>query len=137
MSGERYYFQTPSGRVAIDGTFKPESLSPRQVSHNLVRARNFTEVFDLSDGLPDPSPVVLTGFMEAASEAQLSRDINTLDAMVRSASAFDRAGRNVTGLKGASVVAVPVSDDSRKAQVTITLIPAAVPSAPSAGGDHF
>ena len=134
MSGERYWITANGYRVALPGTFRPSTLSPRTVSYNLVRARGYTEVYDLSDGLPDPAPLVLVGEMEAATEAALAADLETWAAHVRDATSVDRDGRRPMVCRGGSLVAVPADEsDSTRATVTITLILASVPTA----GTHF
>lgn len=139
MSGERYYITAGGVRSALPGNFRPSTLSVRGVSFNLVRARGQTEVFDLSDGLPDPAPFVLTGVMEAASEAALSTLLQTWRNHVAGATAYDRNNRESRVVKGGALVAVPIEETvpapggrrvqpSNKAQVTITLIEAYVPT---------
>lgn len=133
MSGERYHVTAGSVRSALPGSFRPSSLSPRAVSFNLVRGRGQTEVWDLSDGLPDPAPLVLVGVMEADTEAALSQMLQSWADHIRAATSVDRDGRQPQACKGGSLVAVPRSDDSTQAEVTITLILAYVPQ----GGAYF
>lgn len=132
---ERYMLTTPGGDYVLDGTFKPAQLSPTTRSHNLVRARGYRQVYDLHDGLPDPVPITLTGRMEASSEDELALLLRELRGAARTATALTRNDRTPVALLGASVLAVPISDDSNEAQVTITLIPASVPDEDSGNYD--
>ena len=123
MSGlERYWLTTPTGRRPLDGSFVPDTFRPAVITRNLVRARGYLDVFDLSDGLPDPVPIVLKGLARAATEAELSRLLALWAADARAASLIDRDGRNGTALQGGSLIAVPLKTNSRFATVTITLI---------------
>lgn len=124
---ERYMLTTPGGDYVLDGTFKPAQLSPTTRSHNLVRARGYREVYDLSDGLPDPVPITLTGTVERGSEDELAADLRELRTAARTATAITRNDRTPVPLLGASVLAVPTGDDSNEAQVTLTFIPTRVP----------
>lgn len=133
MAGERYYLTAGGVRSALPASFKPSTLSPRAPSFNLVRARGSTEVFDLSDGLPDPQPFVLVGRMKAANEAGLSALLASWAAHVKACTALDRDGRRTDACKGGALVAVPIGENSAEAEVTITLILANVPT----GGANF
>ena len=127
MSGlERYWLTTPTGRRPLDGSFSPDIFRPATITRNLVRARGYPDVFDLSDGLPDPVPIVLKGLARAGTEAELSRLLALWAADARAASLIDRDGRNKTDLQGGSLIAVPIKTNSRFAAVTITLIPTRV-----------
>lgn len=124
---ERYVLTTSGGEYVLDGTFRPAQLAPTGRSHNLVRARGYRQVYDLSDGLPDPVPIVLTGVLERATEDELSLELRELRGAVRAATLLSRNDRPGVGILGASMLSVPVGDDSNVAQVTLTLIPAEVP----------
>lgn len=125
--GERYVLSTPTGEHVLDGTFRPGQMSPTARSHNLVRARGYRQIYDLSDGLPDPAPITLTGTLDAVTEDELSLLLRELRAAVRSATALTRNDRVSVPLLGASMLAAPNGDYSNSASVTLTLIPAAVP----------
>lgn len=124
---ERYVLTTPAGDYVLDGTFRPAQLAPTAQSHNLVRARGYRQVYDLSDGLPDPVPIVLTGTLERGTEDELSLELRELRGAVRVATLLSRNDRPGAPIVGGSMLTVPVGDDSNVAAVTLTLIPAAVP----------
>lgn len=125
--GERYVLTTPQGEYVLDGTFRPSQLSPTARTPRLERARGYRQVVDLSDGLPDPAPLVLVGDMEAETEDELALALRELRRAARTATAITRNDRTPVPLLGASMVDVPSSDYSNAAQVTLTLIPAEVP----------
>lgn len=127
MSGERYWLHTPTGRQPLPGSLRPSTLSPMAVTPRLERARGYRQVFDLSDGLPDPVPVTLTGEVECSTEAELSAYLTELHGQLRVATAFDRDERRVLPLLSASLIAVPVNEDSNRAALTVTLLLAEVP----------
>lgn len=127
---ERYYLTTPTGRYPLPGTFKPNVLRPTGYTPNLVRPRGSRRVYDLGDGLPEPQPFLLSGPMEAATEAQMSEDLANLRRIVSTSSAIDRDGREPEFLIGASILATPHPDEpenSAKAFVTVAVILQNVP----------
>lgn len=125
---ERYILSTPQGEYVLDGSFKPSSLSPTATSPNLVRARGYRQIYDLSDGLPDPVPIVLTGTVEASNEDDLALMLRELRGAVKAATRLTRNDRPGVTVLGGSMLAVPIDEDSNHASVTVTLIPAAVPN---------
>lgn len=128
MSGERFWLSTPGGRIALPGTLRPNVLRPTARSPNLVRARGYRQTYDLSDNLPDPVPVTLTGEVEYRTEEELSRALAELRRDLRAATAIDRDGREPYELLSASVLAVPSEgDNSARATLTVTLILSEVP----------
>lgn len=132
--GERYVLTTPQSEYVLDGSFRPAQMAPTARAHNLVRARGYRRVFDLSDGISDPAPLVLTGTLEAATEDALALTLRELRRAVRTVTALTRNDRTPVPLLGASMVAVPQGDYSNAAQVTLTLIPAEVPD--EANGEY-
>lgn len=128
MSGERYWLHTPQGRLPLPGSLKPTGTSPWTITHNLVRARGYREIYDTSDGLPDPVPRVLTGEVEFNTEEEADLFIAQLRRDLRAATAYDRDGRKPIPLQGASVVDAPADDrNSAKRLLTVTLLPTHVP----------
>jgi hypothetical protein len=125
---EHYWLHTVQGRVPLPRTLRPGQHLPTGRTPNLVRARGYREVYDLSDGLPDPAPLTLSGVLECESEDALSLALAELRRQLRATFAFDRDGRRVMPVLGVSLISTPTeSDDSSKASLTITLIPASVP----------
>ncbi|AWN23998.1 hypothetical protein DKM44_12790 [Deinococcus irradiatisoli] len=136
---ERFHLHTPSrpsGIIELNATYVPAVLSPAATTPNLVRARGYRKVYDLSDGLADPTPIIFTGYERADSEAELSRLLSELRADIRAAVSVDRDGRVPVPVQGGTMIAVPITDDSAsptglidstQALVTITLVPAMVP----------
>lgn len=138
MSEERYWVKTPDSRVELPGTLKPDKLAPYTTTRNLVRARGFRQVSDLSDGLPDPEVMTLTGKVYARTEAELSLLLRELRRNLRRATHFDRDGRRETALLGADLVGEPTEEGlSWMAVITITLIFAEVPDPDSDDLDDF
>ncbi|AWN22475.1 hypothetical protein DKM44_03845 [Deinococcus irradiatisoli] len=127
MSGEWFWLHTPEGRLAMPGTTRPSIHGVPAISSNLVRARGYTRIHDLADGLPDPVPIIWTGFIKADSEAALALAERELRKLINSATAFDRDDRKVTTVQGRSVQFVPDSDGSNRATFTVTWIPLNVP----------
>lgn len=125
---ERFFLVIPSGDVPLDASFRPQVLAPTAATPNLVRARNYTRIFDLSDGLPDPVPRVLTGTMQAPTETELSQALASLRGTIQICTAVRRDTRPAVAISGASMVAAPIDDDSTQASVTITLIPTHLPT---------
>lgn len=138
MSGDQlyYYLHTPGGRVALDGTFAPTGYRMTQTSSNLVRARGYRDMIDLSDGLPDPVPFQLSGEIRFRSESELSLALTELNTLVRSATAVSRDERAPIPISGASLYASPPGRNSGVAAVTLTFIPAEVPD-PNVVGHFF
>ncbi|EYB69041.1 hypothetical protein DEIPH_ctg011orf0004 [Deinococcus phoenicis] len=124
---ERYWLTTPNGRIPLPGTLTPSALSLTAVSHNLVRGRGYRDVTDLSDGLPDPVPLTLTGEVRFKTEAELSLSLRELQQALRAATAIDRDGRGEVALASSSLLAVPAGSHSGRAALTVTLILASVP----------
>ncbi|GAA4015524.1 hypothetical protein GCM10022631_29500 [Deinococcus rubellus] len=137
MSDERYWLTTPTGRRPLPRTLAPDSLAPTARTRTLVRAYGYLDVLDLSDGLPDPVPIILKGLVHAASEAELSRRLDQMAADARSATLLDREHRNPTALIGGSLVASAYKSNTRFALVTLTLTPAKVPDPASLSPDFF
>ncbi|KQR33114.1 hypothetical protein [Deinococcus sp. Leaf326] len=138
MSDEQYWITTPEKRRALPGTLKPEKLAPFTTTRNLVRAHGFRQTFDLSDGLPDPEAMTLTGKVYAESEAALSLWLRELRQDLRRATSYDRDGRRETPLLGADLVGVPTEERfSWMANLTLTLILAEVPDPDSEDGHDF
>lgn len=124
MSGERYYLHNPAASPAwceLPGTFRPGSTAP--VSVNLVRARGYTDVFNLSDLLPDPVVETLTGVWEAEDEARLRAELLWWTWFVAGCTQYRRADQPPDDVQGGSLVWAPLGDESEYANVTITLIP--------------
>ena len=126
MNGERYFLTTAQGRYPLPGAMRRSTLQNSAPTPNLQRGRNQTQIYDLSDGLPDPQPITLSGRVRYSSEGELMSELARLEDVVRSATAFDREGRNPEGIQGGALVAVPVSDYSGEAEITIALIPTSV-----------
>ena len=129
-----YYLTIAGEKVPLPKTLVPSQFAPTQTSHNLARARGYRTVYDLSDGLPDPQPLILTGIVEAAHEDALSSLLTTLRRNVRTAKAVGRYSSEVpsqsrweAALIASSMLAVPASDCPSDALVTLTLVLAEVP----------
>ena len=127
MSGERYWLHTPQGRVPLPQSMRPDVFLPMTITPNLVRARGYRAVFDLSDGLPDPEAWVMKGEVFAESEAHLSLLVKDLRRQVRAATAIDRDERRTWAIQGAYLQATTVSGDSRRGLLTLTLVLEQVP----------
>lgn len=122
MAGERYMlYQSEIGWKELRGTFRPSGSAP--VSRNLVRARGHTRIFDLSDGLPEPQLITLTGIWRAQDEHILSAELDWWSWFVATCTQMRRADRAAVEIQGGSLVWAPVEFDSSEATVTITLIP--------------
>lgn len=143
--GECYWLLTPDGEVALPQTLRPAALAITQASPNLVRARGYPQLYDLSDGLPDPAPIVLQGTVIGVhgerfrSERELSLWLADLRRMVRAAYGLRRDDREpVTLHPGTGFVhAVPMGrGPSCWAEVSIHLVPAEVPD-PDSDSPYF
>lgn len=123
MAGERYYLTTSAGRNPLPGSFAPsELLRNTGASLNLVRGRGQTRIWNLSDGLPDPAPFILTGSVSAPSEDELSSLLAELERIVKTATTLDREGRIYDSIQFATLVAAPRGNKSNEADVTITFV---------------
>ena len=103
------------------------------MTRNLVRARGYRDVYDLSDGLPDPAPDTLTCQVWADTEDALASVLAEMQRRVRTATRLGRDSDTAPGvsrweaaLLGGSLLAVP-GDVSTVATVTLTVIRAQVP----------
>ena len=123
---ERFQLDTPAGVIELPGTLKPNRLGPEEPPQNLVRAYGYREQYDLMDGLPPPGSLVLTGFVSADDEAQLSLLIRELRRSVRTATRYNRDGRIWRDLLRATLSATPDGDDSNNAGIVIRLTPVQV-----------
>ncbi|KEF35461.1 hypothetical protein RDMS_01525 [Deinococcus sp. RL] len=132
---EHYWLLTPDGEVALPQTLRPAALALTQASPNLVRARGYTQVYDLSDGLPAPASIVLQGTVIGVhgerfrSERELSLYLADLNRAVRAATHIRRDDREPVALQpGGFLHAVPMGrGPSCWAEVSLHLIPAEVP----------
>lgn len=141
MSGdERYYLGGTATQFKLPASTKPSTLRPTAVPRNLVRARGHTRVIDLSDGLPDPAPIVLTARVVFPTERELSAYLAGLHVVVRGCTSVwrgDASGqRGVTLCQGGDMVASPIEGHSGAAEIVISLVPSQV-SLDHTGGLYF
>ncbi len=136
MSQLYYFIHTPSGNVALNGTFAPTTYRIAQYTPNLVRARGHFEQIDLSDRIPAPATFQLVGQLRFRSESELSQALTELNAVVRQATAYSRDERVAVPVSGAVMDASPPDRNSGVATVTITFTPTLVPD-PNVIGDYF
>lgn len=130
-----YYIKNAGGtRYDLPSSLRPGLFAPATRSPNLYRARGYLTVYDLSDGLPDPVPITLSGMVTAAHEDALSSlltdlqyRLNAAVKLGRTSSVTPSSTRWEIDVLGGSMIAVPVSDDATDAELTLTLIPAQVP----------
>lgn len=122
MSDELFYLYHPAvGWRELPGTFRQGSTPP--VATNLVRARGYTAVFNLADGLPDPVADTLTGLWEEADEARLRAVLGWWTWFVTGCTRKKRGEQPEEVVQGGSLVWAPAGDESEYANVNITLIP--------------
>lgn len=145
MSAERYHLGVGSRVVTLPRSTKPSTLLPVTPSRNLVRARGYLKVHDLSDGLPDPADIVLTARVMFRTEAELSAFLATLHRDIRSASSVWRGPQGQSQaqsrrppifLQGGHLIASPAGAHSGAAELVINLKPDRMPD-PAAITSYF
>lgn len=129
---EFYELHRSGGRYTLPRTFRVTSggFVP---TRNLVRARGSTRVFDLSDGLPEPQLITLSGLWYADTETELHQQLRTCATAVATCVQLNRIRPAVgttlrhviygMSVQGGSLVWAPIDFDSSEANVTITLVP--------------
>lgn len=125
---ERYVLTTPAGEYVLPGTMMPDRLTPTERPPSLVRGYGYLEQYERGDPYAAPSAITLTGPVELGSEDELALYLRELRGAIRAATALTRNDRPPVPLRPSGrLVAVPDGDDSNRARLTITLIPARVP----------
>lgn len=122
MSTDLFYLHHPEvGWHDLPGTFREGSSPP--VSLNLVRARGYTQVFNLADGLPDPVAPTLTGLWEEEDEARLRAAMAWWTWLVSGCDKKRRGEQPEELVQGGVLVWAPAGDEAEFANVSIILIP--------------
>lgn len=119
-------FNSAVGWRELPATMRPAGSSPA-IPSNLVRARGSLIVHDLSDGLPAPAPVQLTGLWDAEDEESLLAVLDWWRWFLHGCTQYCRGQRPAEEVQGASLIWTPAGDESQFANVTITLIPRRMP----------